>query len=841
MNACASCAGANRPSAKFCKRCGTAFATPDTASLLDSLVGLDEVRAALDALRVESEGRRRAGRDPRRPLAMLIIGDSGTAKSRLGPLITQALYNLQLLERAQPVTVNGLQQDDLDSKNLAAAFTKAKGSVLFVDNAQLLMTPQGEPLAPFNQLMHLMEASPLDPVVILAGLPAGLEEFCQRTTSRNLLGRFNEVFRIADYLPVQLTHICANALKANGFTLPEATEKQLLMRMRWVYRKVKAGDTAIRAVNGRLALEEAAEIEGRYYARGASDNTLLPEDIPGPADRIKPIESIMAELDSFIGMDSIKAEIRSLYQDIQNARLRQSMGLGDVKGGNFAYHFILTGNPGTGKTTVARALGEVFEAMGVLPTGHVVEVDRSKLVGEYQGHTAAKVVAACKQAEGGVLFVDEAYALVNGGQGADNFGKEAVDTLLKRMEDDRGKYVVIAAGYDKEMQEFLRSNTGLRSRFTAIYHLEDYTADELAAIFASMATAQGYALGEGTLDKLTAFFAARCARKTSDFANGREARNLLVQVLREQSARLSRLGAAPDALQMCTLVPEDVPTAAAVSQETLQAAMEELQSMIGLQGVKDSVRRLEATLARERVLGRNKPLERHFIFTGNPGTGKTTVARLMAKVFHGLGLLPTDRVIEVTRNELVSAFRADTPKLTNKAIDNAMGGVLFIDEAYSLLPPGTTGDPGIEAINTLLKRMEDERGKFVVIAAGYHREMQVFLDSNSGLRSRFSDLIDFADYNAAEMQRIFELLCQQDQLQRAPGFDAQLAEHLQTVFAHRDASFANGRTVRQLFNAICAACGERVSRLGLPPSEQPAAMRLLTTADLPQVHPGVPA
>lgn len=297
---------------------------------------------------------------------------------------------------------------------------------------------------------------------------------------------------------------------------------------------------------------------------------------------------------------------------------------------------------------------------------------------------------------------------------------------------------------------------------------------------------------------------------------------------------------APAALSQARSVAE------VLAQTQVQSVLQELdEELVGLASVKARIHDIAALLVVDKLrlnfgLAAQAP-SLHMCFTGNPGTGKTTVARLMAKVFHGLGLLPTDRVIEVTRNELVSAFRADTPKLTNKAIDNAMGGVLFIDEAYSLLPPGTTGDPGIEAINTLLKRMEDERGKFVVIAAGYHREMQVFLDSNSGLRSRFSDLIDFADYNAAEMQRIFELLCQQDQLQRAPGFDAQLAEHLQTVFAHRDASFANGRTVRQLFNAICAACGERVSRLGLPPSEQPAAMRLLTTADLPQVHPGVPA
>jgi SpoVK/Ycf46/Vps4 family AAA+-type ATPase len=839
VNVCASCAAANRPIAKFCKACGTAFALPDVGTLLNSLVGLDDLRAALDAIRAEAEGRRRAGRDPRRARAMLIIGESGTAKSRLGPLITQFLHSLQLLDRAVPVVVNALQQEDLESKKLDAAFTAAKGSVLFIDNAQMLMSPTGEPKAPFNQLMHLMEASPIDPVVIMAGLPTGLEEFCQRTESRNLLSRFNSVFRLADYLPEQLAQICAKTLVADGFTLSEETEKQLLMRMRWLYRAVKGGDKSIRSVNGRMALEEAAEIERRTYARGASDNAVLPEDVPGPADRVKPIEEIMAELDGFIGMHNIKAEIRALYQDIQNAKKRQAMGLGDMKDGKYAYHFILLGNPGTGKTTVARALGEVFEAMGVLPTGHVVEVDRSKLVGEYQGHTASKVVAACKQAEGGILFVDEAYALSQGAN--DSFGKEAVDTLLKRMEDDRGKYVVIAAGYDREMQEFLRINSGLESRFPQRFKLDDYTAEELTDIFASIAKKQRYMLGEGTREKLLAFFAARVARKTPDFANGREARNLVEKVERALSKRMSLLETPPDAQQMCTFMPEDVPDVGAGSQDQLKTSMAELESLIGLQGVKASVRLLQAALKRDRVLGNHKPLERHFLFTGSPGTGKTTVARLMAKIFHGLGLLPTDRVVEVTRSELVSAYRADTPKMTNKAIDNAMGGVLFVDEAYSLLPPGAQGDPGIEAVNTLLKRMEDDRGKFIVIAAGYQAEMEVFLDSNSGLRSRFSDTIDFTDYDATEMQRIFEMLCRPDGLQRAPGFDDALAVYLRHVFDTRDASFANARTVRQLFNKVCANCADRVTALDLPDDELPTAMRLLTVADLPPLPtPGGP-
>ena len=830
MNVCVSCGAANRPVAKFCKHCGSEFKPPDTGILLGSLVGLEPLREVLQGIQAEAEGRRRAGRQVRQRNSMLIIGESGTAKSRLGPLIAQVLYNLQLVKKAQPVIVNALQQDELDSQKLAASFARARDGVMFIDNAQLLLSDKGEPLPPFHQLIHLMEGSELDPVVVMAGLPVRLLSFWQQEDLRNFQKHFQHMINIPDYTPAELAEIAAQALGAMGFTLPDDTRQQLLMRMRWLYRDIKSGKSKIRTMNGRLALDEAADMESAYYARSGSDNVLLPADVSGPADRVKSIDEIMAELDGFIGMDNIKTEIRRLHKLIQSNRMRQSMGLGRAGEAKLAEHFVLTGNPGTGKTTVARSLGQVFEALGVLSSGHVVEVDRSKLIGEYQGHTAAKVIAACKQAEGGVLFVDEAYGLVNGDN--DNFGKEAVDTLLKRMEDDRGKYVVIAAGYDKEMQEFLRSNSGLRSRFAHFYHLEDYSPEELTAIFELLASAEKFTLGEGTREKVKAYFAALCARKTRDFANGREARNLLGTVLREQSDRLSGLETPPDAGMLSTLLPEDVPEASTGSSGDLQAAMAELEAMIGLQGVKNAVRRLEAALARERVLGRNKPLTRHFVFTGNAGTGKTTVARLMARIFNGMGLLPTDRVIEVTRQELVSAYRADTPKQTNKAIDNAMGGVLFIDEAYSLLPPNSSGDPGIEAINTLLKRMEDDRGKFIVIAAGYSREMQVFLDANSGLRSRFTDTVEFADYNGTDMHCIFQRLCEADGLGTEPGFDEALADYLDGVFANRDANFGNGRTVRKLFDKVCGACAARVASLNLPESEQPAAMRLLTLADL---------
>jgi hypothetical protein len=204
----------------------------------------------------------------------------------------------------------------------------------------------------------------------------------------------------------------------------------------------------------------------------------------------------------------------------------------------------------------------------------------------------------------------------------------------------------------------------------------------------------------------------------------------------------------------------------------------------------------------------------------------------MGRIFHAMGLLPTDHLVEVHASDLVSAYRGNTPKQTNTIIDNAMGGVLFIDEAYALVRPGSADDPGQEAVVTLLKRMEDDKGKFVVIAAGYHSEMDVFLDSNTGLRRRFTNTVEFADYNGTDLHCIFQRLCEAEGVSIEDGFDEALADHLDDVFTRRDANFGNAGTVRKLYDKVSEACGERVSLLGLPKEEQFAAMRVLTRADL---------
>jgi len=214
-------------------------------------------------------------------------------------------------------------------------------------------------------------------------------------------------------------------------------------------------------------------------------------------------------------------------------------------------------------------------------------------------------------------------------------------------------------------------------------------------------------------------------------------------------------------------------------------------------------------LQAQKLTGETETLSKHFVFYGNPGTGKTTVARIMGDVFKAVGLLPTNNLIETDRSKMVASYVGQTAPLVTSQCDNAMGGILFVDEAYSL-KQGPGDQFGQEAVDALLKRMEDDRGKFIVIAAGYTKEMEEFLASNSGFKSRFSDYLNFDDYSPQEMYEIFFNMCKRKKIEFAPGFDEALRNRLHAIYAGRTASFANARTVRQMFDKTRENVSNRV-------------------------------
>ncbi|RCV60176.1 AAA family ATPase [Marinitenerispora sediminis] len=439
--------------------------------------------------------------------------------------------------------------------------------------------------------------------------------------------------------------------------------------------------------------------------------------------------------------------------------------------------------PGTGKTSVARTLATIFHSFGLLPSPHVVEAQRADLVGEYLGATAIRTNELVDRALGGVLFIDEAYSLVNDGDGQpDRFGNEAVQTLLKRAEDDRDRLVVILAGYEAEMDRFLASNPGLASRFATRVTFPSYRPEELHSIAEHLFQQRGDVLDEEAGPVLRARFDEAARRGAVDeLGNGRFVRSLVEKAAEARDVRVVTSGEAgrqPAAEDLVTVRAGDI--AAAYQQLT------------------------------ERL----------------PGFSRTPdLAEALAELDDMIGLEPVKHL-------------GATAVKTNKLVDRALGGVLFVDEAYSLANPGYSGGDafGAEAIQTLLKRAEDDRSRLVIVLAGYPGEMDRFLASNAGLASRFNVRVAFPSYSPDELTEIAEAVAGQT----GDVFEEQAREDLHQIFGYVCAAgwideLGNGRFARSLFEKACSYRDLRVAE-ELGDAATADDLTRVTSADLRQAY-----
>ena len=499
------------------------------------------------------------------------------------------------------------------------------------------------------------------------------------------------------------------------------------------------------------------------------------------------------KLGELIGLSGIKESIRKIKAYALNNKDSEDLNI----------HMCFLGNPGSGKTEVARYIAGILYENKILPTNKVIEVDRSGLVSQYFGATAEKTSRVISRAMGGVLFIDEAYALGNNADVGTDYGKEAIDTLVKAMEDYRGKFCVILAGYKNEMLQMLSTNPGFKSRIQFMLDFPNYSRDELKSITELMLKNRHYTIGDTALSRILDITDIK--RKDPNFANAREIRNILDQVIMCQNLR--RAGSDDTELGIVDVnkyiqdAKINLPTSGTGTANKILTGEEELDQLIGLAAIKRMIKKIKAYAKRNQG---QEGFNLHMCFYGNPGTGKTEVARILSRILYDAGVLPEAKLVETDSHGLLGKFVGETAPKTQAKINDAMNGVLFIDEAYGLVSTNTASGGvtsyGEEAIAVLLKEMEDRRGQFCVILAGYKDEMKTMLSANPGLESRIQFTLDFPDYTREELGEIAVAFLKKKKYEiDEPALNRLLDV---TEYYRNRPNFANARTVRNLLDQV---------------------------------------
>lgn len=777
----------------------------------------------------------------------IFSGNPGTGKTMVAKILGEKIFkalgisNGKFLEATREDFVSGYAGQT--ATKTKKAIKEVLGGVLFIDEVYGLKQNEHDSTGQeaIDTLVKEMDRYKNQIHVIIAGYPAELERFLE--TNPGLSSRFKSggTINFEDYSSGELVQICE---LASGKTFTA----DLRNNLKPVFTKEKKKAKGRNFGNGRIARELAEKILScqkrriTYILKQANGNisdeektelvnTLTTEDIPADLQHIKAgigrhYESAQEELESLIGLKNVKQEIKSF---INLRKLDKERHYEKTRP-----HMVFQGNPGTGKTHVARLLGQILKEAGVLSSGHTIEASKDEITGSALGDAERNIKRLANTAKGGILFIDEAYSLAD-----DQYGKSAIDILIQIMENQRDDILVVLAGYTDRMKDLLKVNIGLEKRIRCFLDFEDYKPDELYKIFLMNLKTDGLKLHDDTIGYIKNAIKDIYRLRDRNFANARSMESF-VQAIRQRYADRT----ANDEKREPLVLKEDIPEEYRPNEKTheeLNSALDNLDDMVGLESVKSRLRAAIANITAQQkriqlgLVEEEDSFNLNFIFVGNPGTGKTTVARKFGTILKTLGILKSDEVMEVGKSDLESGYVGQTSDKVAELIENAIGKTLFIDEAYQLtrsIYSGNSSGHGQEAIDVLTQKLTDPRvmGTTCIIAAGYPAEMQQFLDKNSGLTRRFNDPIIFEDYSNKELVEIFRL----NLVKRKFNFSERILELAEAWFMSkpRGKNFGNASVAEELYKKVRSNLDARIGKITNPDA---ATLMTILEEDMPKI------
>ena len=788
--------------------------------LADShLVGLDDVYQQMASLTKQKifNDRRIAMDLPPTPINLhaAVMGGKGTGKTSFAHVLYDYYTRNELIgEGSLKITDAAAWKFNGDgTSEIEEFFSDAAHGVLYIENAasMIIADMRGDKEAFVRTVVRCIKKNTDDVAVVIADSPEHISQLLATADMQSCIGT---IYRLPTLNIDHLMKIAQKEVKSRGFVLSEDAKRSMKSYLSAIPSVTSKDVTHLIDTMVMHMSERVVNSAQELFSDPDQLSTLLVEDVPQP--QVGRFNDSISKLNNLVGLKSLKYNIETHLNMVRFARLRQQSGLKAVIP---PLHMIFTGNPGTGKTTVAGLLGEIYASIGILKTGEVVKMDRKKLVGQYIGDTEDNTKRALQQAHGNILFIDEAYTLIGDPDDKRDFGPKVLDCLLDELGKENTDMIIILAGYPDEMEKMLQSNKGLQSRFPYTFHFEDYTEQELMEIALRTAQSSGYSFSDEAYDRLQELIHRELTQKTArdgqHFGNARFITRLIsTRIIPNMSRRvLSSEDASVSAQYLSQIEASDIPSSAADTDYTIDEALvtrtlRELDELTGREEIKRTLHNL-VTLARTRQQSGEdvvKTIPLQWTFTGPTGTGKSSVGRLLAQLLHAFHLISSDRMVQLrmpqsTQNTW-SSYEID--RLLRDTMKQAGQGLLFIDLDDIA---GTHID--VQWMRCKLTSLTAEMpGSYAfVIAVDDTRLPQQPIDMPIS-----TSVLHFPNYTADELMAILRQRLAKQGFSLSEEAKQEVHTRIQALCDSRS-PLANARTIKHICNALTAAAQLRATQV----------------------------